>query len=144
MAVAARYYYTSGNSQGLFLPPPVPASLSARLSQSPHELRSLQFFMEKTIPQFTSFFPDTLWNNLILRLAHSETSIQHALLALSSFHERFLRPKPGEVDSSFALSQYNKAIKGLISTSQSPSAVVINLASCLIFFCIEVFFLLFV
>ncbi len=102
------------------------------------ELRALQFFAEKTIGQFTAFFPDQVWNPIILQSARSEPGIRHGLLALATYHERFLGGSNKEEESLFALSQYNKAIKALLRPDQCPLSGFISLLSCLIFFCIEV------
>lgn len=71
----------------------------------------------------------------MLHLAQEERCIRHALLALSSYHERYLYQQGHSSEAPFALSQYNQAIKSLISSrGESPH---LNLLTCLIFICIE-------
>ncbi len=115
-----------------------PAAAPAR---SQLELRSLRFFVERTVPQFTAFFPDELWRTVVLRLALAEPSIQHALASLAAYHERFLHSgssaaQPGE--AVFALRQYNAAIRELTTIPQSRSSVCTNMVAYLLFICIEV------
>lgn len=118
---------------------PIIRSLSPRPFNNSRELRSLEFYVEKTIAQLTNFFPDQLWSAVIPQLSHTEACTYHALLALASYHERFLSSDPGlVVESSFALCQYNMAIKMLLDSPKSSSSVNVNLISLLIFFCIEV------
>lgn len=102
------------------------------------EIRSLQFFVERTMRQLATFFPDDLFSTRVLQVAHLEPSIWHALVALSTYHERFLEHGPGPVprESLFGLRQYNKAIEGLLSSR--PSLPLVRLVSCTIFICIEV------
>jgi Fungal specific transcription factor domain len=108
------------------------------------EVRSLQFFTERTVRQLTTFFPDELWSSLVPQLSHSESGIQHALLSLASYHESFLgigrrARDEQQSDPHFALSHYNLAIKTLLSTGRGhSSSIYVNLISCLIFLCIEV------
>lgn len=125
---------------------------STSISKCSREQRSFQFFLERTVTQFTTFFPSNLWTEIVLQVAYCEPSIRHAVFALSAFHEHFLEEhgainKGGLVEDtaegSFALSQYNLAIRKLVDP-QSPvseislQAKVVNLISCLMFFGIEV------
>ena len=75
-------------------------------------------------------------------MAHSESSIQHALAALSSFHETsfagVLRSQPDEAMQRDALKQYNQAIRELSGKDSSTVPIEIQLTSCLIFVNIEV------
>jgi hypothetical protein len=96
----------------------------------------LQFFVEQTAVQFGTFVPDDLWSSRVLQLAHSNTCIRHALVALSSYHERYWsRDAAGE--PLYGLRQYNQAINELVRADRS-SHLHIQLVSCTVFICIEV------
>lgn len=108
---------------------------------NPGEHRSLQFFAERTVKQMVTFFPDELWSTVVLRLAHSEPSIMHALVAFSSYHERFLcstANQDEEAGAEFSLQQYNKAIRYRLDALQSGQSLEKEFITCLIFICIEV------
>lgn len=88
--------------------------------------------------QLQAFFSDTLWNVHVLQLAHSENSIRHALLALSAYHELYINGKGGAGDGTFALINYNLAIRGILKPGAKPHPLYVQLISCLIFICVEV------
>lgn len=104
------------------------------------EAKSFQFFIEKTLDNFQTFFPDELWNTRILQVAQTEDCIKNGVVALSHFHRLYLTHQQWQsVDSVPALKHYNLAIKDLLapaSKSQSQNHVLV--ISCLIFICIEV------
>lgn len=99
------------------------------------EARSIQFFMERTLSQLTSFFPDEFWGISILQVAQSEPSISHALVSFSAYHEAYTNGVPGN-NIPFALKHYILSIKALRDSHRSLSHV--HLVSCLVFICIEV------
>ena len=105
------------------------------LGNTTQESQYLQFFMERTVMQLQTFFPDELWNNCLPQVAYSESSIRHALVAFSLYHERYMQNRND--DATFALTQYNLAIKELTKDRGSPKPQ-IQLMSCLIFICIHV------
>lgn len=112
---------------------------SAVPNQSRTEARYLQYFSEKTVAQLTYFFPDDLWNVTILQIAQSHPSVRHALSSLSWYHERFVRPTTDlGNEASFALVQYNLAIKHVLVEQQPSQPVHVGIISCLLFVCIEV------
>ncbi|KAF5689859.1 Zn(2)-C6 fungal-type DNA-binding domain-containing protein [Fusarium denticulatum] len=98
------------------------------------EARSIQFFIERTLPQLTSFFPDEFWGISVLQVAQYEPSISHALVSFSAYHEAFTNGIPGD-KIPFALKHYNLSIKELHASHNSLSHV--HLVSCLVFVCIE-------
>ncbi|KPM34328.1 hypothetical protein AK830_g12238 [Neonectria ditissima] len=102
-------------------------SAAIGLLSSP-EARSFQFFMEKTLAGFQTFFKDDLWNTHVPQVASSADCIRHAVVALASYHEQH------QPESKFGLRNYNLAIKGLL-TESSPHILIL---SCLIFICIEI------
>ena len=97
-----------------------------------YEVRSLEFFQLRSLHVFNDTFPDDFWNITILQLAQIEPAIQHAVLALSAYHE-------GEHEI-FALNQFNLAIRALLhpSAASQPLSKELQVVSCLIFFNIEV------
>ena len=102
------------------------------------ELRSLNFFLDKTTAQIGSPFSRNLWTNIVPLLAQSQVSIKHAVIALSGFHEQF----SFENDSKFALvgsslTHYNHAIQKLVYPGTTKPSPVISLLSCMLFFAIE-------
>lgn len=102
------------------------------------EAKSLQFFIEKTLVNFQTFFPDNLWSTKILQVAHDQGCIKNGLMALSHFHRLYLTHQQWQkVDSVPALKHYNFAIRELLSPSPDVQGHVLIL-SCLIFICIEV------
>ncbi|PTD09770.1 hypothetical protein FCULG_00007362 [Fusarium culmorum] len=101
------------------------------------EAESLQFFIEKTLVNFQTFFPDNLWSTKILQVAHDQECIKNGLMALSHFHRLYLTHQQWQkVDSVPALKHYNLAIRELLVPSPSVQGHVLVL-SCLIFTCIE-------
>lgn len=111
---------------------------------SSEEHRSFEYYQLKTLPQFSTIFEDSFWSQTIPQMAHSEASIQHALAALSSFHETsfagVLRSLPDDCTRRNALKQYNQAIRELSGKSANTVPIEIQLTSCLIFVNIEVGF----
>ncbi|KAF5584092.1 Zn(2)-C6 fungal-type DNA-binding domain-containing protein [Fusarium pseudocircinatum] len=93
------------------------------------EARSIQFFIERTLSQLTSFFPDEFWGISVLQVAHCEPSISHALVSFAAYHEAFTNGIPGD-KIPFALKHYNLSIKELQASHGSLSHV--HLVSCLI------------
>lgn len=99
----------------------------------------MQFFMEQTLPQMSTFFPDELWSIQVPRLAQSEPSIRHALIALSSYHELFT--EHSTASPSLALRYYNLAIRNLVrDPGQTIPLLYTHVLSCALFICVEVRF----
>jgi hypothetical protein len=114
--------------------PPVTQPLKSQASSI--EIRSIEFFIEKSRTQFAALFQDEWWNTQILQLAYAETSIRHALVALSMHHEKFISKKSG-VELQFATRQQNLAIRELLHSNQQ-SLTHLHPMTCFIFICIEV------
>ncbi|ETS85237.1 hypothetical protein PFICI_03262 [Pestalotiopsis fici W106-1] len=111
---------------------------SAVPNQNSIEARCFQYFAEKTVAQLTYFFPDDLWNVTVLQIAQSNPSVRHAISSLSWYHERFVRPTTDLGDkASFALVQYNLAIKHVLVNQVPCQPVHVGIISCLLFVCIE-------
>lgn len=111
---------------------------------SSDEHRSFGYYQLKALPQFSTIFEDSFWSQTIPQMAHSESSIQHGLAALSSFHETSFagvtRDQSDEGMQRNALKQYNHAIRELSGKSSSTVPIEIQLTTCLIFVNIEVRF----
>ena len=80
------------------------------------------------------------WGDLVIRLAVTEPAVRHAVLALSSLHERACTPKNDRRigSTSFAFSEYGKSIAAVRAwniTTTEPAAV--PLLVCVLFICIE-------
>lgn len=114
--------------------PPVAQPL--KIQADSLEIRSIEFFVEKSRTQFAALFQDEWWNTQILQLAYAESSIRHALVALSMHHERFIS-KEAEVELQFATRQQNLAIRELLLPSKQ-SLTHLHPMTCFIFICIEV------
>ncbi|KAF5251852.1 hypothetical protein FANTH_3034 [Fusarium anthophilum] len=121
-------------------PSPVssPTSIISTYTTRP-EARSFQFFIEKTLVNFQTFFEDDLWNRRVLQVAQSTDCIRHAIVALAYYHELYLTHEQWRsLESVSALKHYNLAIKELLDPSPSTSSQGhILVLSCLIFICIE-------
>ncbi|RGP79045.1 sarcosine oxidase [Fusarium longipes] len=99
----------------------------------------IQFFVEKTLDDFQTFFPDNLWSTKILQIAHTEDCIKNGVMALSHFHRLYLTHQQWQqVDPAPALKHYNLAIKTILCTSNDiTSQGHVLVLSCIIFICIE-------
>ncbi|KAF5588633.1 Zn(2)-C6 fungal-type DNA-binding domain-containing protein [Fusarium pseudoanthophilum] len=86
------------------------------------EARSIQFFIERTLSQLTSFFPDEFWGISVLQVAQYEPSISHALVSFSAYHEAFTNGIPGD-KIPYALKHYNLSIMELHASHSSLSHV---------------------
>ena len=90
-----------------------------------------------------SYFESLFWDRHVLQASYSAPAIRHAMLALSSVHEK-LRLGDGSAEQSatckrFALYEYNQAINSLVKEAfdgEQPNYSII-LSSCLLFICLE-------
>ncbi|KAJ4148522.1 hypothetical protein LMH87_002987 [Akanthomyces muscarius] len=117
----------------------------ARCSGPGNESRYLQFFMEKTIPDFLLMFPESTWRTRVLQVAHTEPSIRHALISLASSHEWRLdagnRRSPNR-ESDLSSRHYSLALSCLqsdltVRQQHRRQSLHINVCSCLLFMCRE-------
>ncbi|KAF6522433.1 hypothetical protein HZS61_013961 [Fusarium oxysporum f. sp. conglutinans] len=115
-----------------------PTSVVSTYATRP-EARSFQFFIEKTLVNFQTFFEDDLWNRRVLQVAQSTDCIRHAIVALAYYHQLYLTHEQWRsLDSVSALKHYNLAIRELLNPSPDTSSQGhILVLSCLIFICIE-------
>ncbi|KAJ5908232.1 hypothetical protein N7495_000914 [Penicillium taxi] len=108
------------------------------------ERRSFQFFLVKTAPQLAGDFECAFWERLLLQSAHHEPAIRHITVALGSLHEHFERDAGAPfrssvltVHSSFALRQYSRAMRCLMSMPDDSQPLDVCLISCVLFACYE-------
>lgn len=99
---------------------------------SPRERRAFKFFRERTAPCVSGYFHDSVWNQSVLQLSHSEPAILHALTALSALHEEKVLTKENGADvalvnspHAFAITQYSKALNEM-RTLLNESQVCLN------------------
>lgn len=106
----------------------------------PNELRSFQYFQEKTLSQLFTFIQEEIWTSHIVQTANMDQGIWHSVIALSSFHENFTRHGRAGPESHdrFALKQYNMSIQSILGSQRNSSNAHIHLISCILFICIEV------
>lgn len=119
-----------------------------RCSGPENESRYLQFFMEKTVPDFLPMLPESAWRTRVLQVAHVESSIRHALNSLASSHEWLLNPsnrKGPSRESELSSRHYGLALSYLkndpaLQHKQNHKwrFIHINVCSCLLFMCREV------
>lgn len=122
-----------------------------RSSGNARESRSFQYFYERTVPSLAGYCGSEFWNRLVLQVSQHEKSVWHALIALGSLHENFENDRqiPGlrfsrRGQDSFAVQEYNSAIRALLGRSNPAGMLPANLAvdvclvSCILFACFEV------
>ncbi|GKZ28226.1 hypothetical protein AbraIFM66950_000038 [Aspergillus brasiliensis] len=131
-----------------------------RYATGERDIRSFQFFYEKTVFSLAGYCGSELWSRSVLQVSQQEKPVWHALVALGALHENFENRHqiPGPWFSrkghdTFALQQYLAAIRALLhpseDSSRSPSTYVISshggtlsvdvcLISCVLFACYEI------
>ncbi|OAP59236.1 hypothetical protein AYL99_06534 [Fonsecaea erecta] len=85
------------------------------------ERRALSYFQDRTALELAGAFQPDFWLATILPLARQESSVRHALIALSSMHEQFASVDHFSPTRSvdFALHHYGKAIREVVRLNQS-------------------------
>ncbi|KAI1613157.1 hypothetical protein EDD37DRAFT_626740 [Exophiala viscosa] len=116
-----------------------PGHLQSQLTSHPNadcqELRALEFFHERSVPEIPGQTYTDLWGKYLLPMAHHEPALRHAMVALGKLHEGYLISAS---TNQYALHQYGKAINLITKMdSSSPSAFDTALASCVLFAAIE-------
>lgn len=97
--------------------------------------------MQRTSSQVAGFFGSDFWERLILQAAHQEPAVLHAIVAIGARHELVMQQTaPADTVETFALGQYNLAIKNLIDPSlgKQQRGVDIYLMLSILFACFEV------
>lgn len=111
------------------------------LFDSVQSKRSFAFFRRRTSPQLSGFFKSEFWESLVFRVAHHESAVRHAIVALGAVHEAIEhRASSPTAIQTFAMEQYNLAIRELLVplTQRGERAVDVCLISCIIFANFEV------
>lgn len=142
------------------LPRPSQTLTGFRYATGARDIRSFQFFYEKTVSSLAGYCGSELWSRSVLQVSQKEKPVWHALVALGALHENFENGQqiPGpwfsrKSHDTFALQQYLAAIRALLRPSEdsgSPSStyvisshgatlsVDVCLISCVLFVCYEV------
>lgn len=124
-----------------------PSSVEFELFEDDIERRSFTFFKFRTIPDIAGFFPSDFWDRLVPLACYHEPALKHAVIALACLHERFengdqsvLKSNADVVDGGFALQQYNKAIRHLVTPrgKNVKPRLDTSLVACVLFACLEV------
>ena len=126
-------------SRSIFIP--FKAGPSFDIQASPQSKRSFAFFVRRTSPQLAGFFGSEFWERLVLQTAHHESAVGHAIVAIGSLHELYEHQTATiEANRSFALEQYNLAIRDLLAprVKKREQCVDVWLISCILFTCFEV------
>lgn len=100
--------------------------------------RALGYFRERAALALGSPFCLDIWDKHFLLLSEHHPCVRSAVIALGSIHEDLTtaeNPSPSE----YALSQYGKAIQGVVDlcTSKHSQAVEVALTTCILFACLE-------
>ncbi|PYI20455.1 hypothetical protein BO99DRAFT_330771 [Aspergillus violaceofuscus CBS 115571] len=153
------YHTTSPSSMGLSIPRPSLSPVTFRYARSERDIRSFQFFCEKTVFSLAGYCGSELWSRSVLQVSQHEKPIWHALVALGALHENFENDRqiPGfwfsrEGHDTFAVKEYLAAIRALLGPSDSGSSpplhvsgshdrrltVDVCLISCVLFICYEI------
>lgn len=118
------------------------------------ERRIFYHLRERAIHDISGYFQSDFWDRLVLQISHSEPTVRHALLALSSLcessyeeeevtdvHSTSVPPPVSSVNAQrahFALGQYNKAVRLLAERlSSAQLSLDVTLTACLVFIWLE-------
>jgi hypothetical protein len=124
---------------------PLSRNITPTLSGSSDGLHYLEFYHYCAGPLLSSKFDNGFWSRTALQMAHSESAIRHALVALGYLHQT----EPGNLKHARSvftsgyqnrtfLFHYNTAVRSLIDRMNEPSYVPeVGLVTCLLFVCIE-------
>jgi hypothetical protein len=104
--------------------------------------RGLDFFHQNVAAKLDGHFDTSFWSKLVLQLSHSESSIRHAVSAISVIYkdvESPLQHSTGYANTNYeAQREWNTAMKCLSARIQAhPNSNLVPLACCLLFTCIE-------
>jgi hypothetical protein len=106
---------------------------------SREERALLDYFQKAPNLKMGGIFKCEFWDSLVLQASETVPGVRYAIIALASVHRsRFTTGDDGNTfsrkhDDSFALKQYNNAIKDLISHQSIHIAAI----SCMLFTCLE-------
>jgi hypothetical protein len=120
---------------------PVVGGPSFDIHGSPQSKRSFAFFVQRTSTQLAGFFGSDFWERHVLQAAYHESAVCHAIVAIGSLHELSEQQVViTDTNKSFALEQYNLAIRDLLVplSQNGKRGIDVCLIACVLFTCIEV------
>lgn len=136
-----------GNTLDLVRPASINQSLLRHVApESQGEHGFMEWFRFRTAVKLQGPFGSQFWDTLVTRASLEESSVFHAMLALSSHHKRVYTGMAGagpEEDPNglelFTLRQYNKAINDLQPhfSSRDKASLRVALVTCMVFICLE-------
>ncbi len=114
------------------------------LSPDAKELRSYQYFKERTSFELSSIYDEFYWQHIVLQISYQETALRHAVVALGALHESltsvFNATLPlvyAESQRVFAWQQCNKAIRRLTYHTESWPNIGVALVASILFSTLE-------
>jgi len=135
----------SSNSQAVApSQPPTLRGTVPVLSEFGDSVLYLEFYHHCAGPTLASNFDHEFWSRTVLQMAHQESSVRHAVIALGYL----VKTEPGSLKHARSdstadnrktlLLHYNKAVRCLVDRmAQSSYSPEIALVTCLLFICIE-------
>ncbi|KAF7596047.1 hypothetical protein BBP40_003827 [Aspergillus hancockii] len=90
----------------------VPSSLSLRIFKTPRECGYFNYFRFETVVDLSGWFSWYFWERLVLQMAHSESVVRRAAVALGALHVDGL-PQVQSGENQYALQHYGEALSGL-------------------------------
>lgn len=114
------------------------------LSEFGDNVLYLEFYHHCAGPTLASNFDHEFWSRTVLQMAHQESSVRHAVIALGYL----VKTEPGNLKHARSVTttdhretlliHYNKAVQCLVNRiAQSSYSPEIALVTCLLFICIE-------
>lgn len=123
--------------------PELRKDISISFAGTDAERRAFGFYYARTSWCVAGSQDHDFWRDLIPKRVHVDVGIRHAVLALASFYEDFESGADHRgSDNTFALKQYNLAIKEHVDLfhRESGPATAEAYLPCLVFVCIEVIY----
>ncbi|TVY43149.1 putative transcriptional regulatory protein, partial [Lachnellula occidentalis] len=119
------------------------SSISVHLEGTARQRRSFSFFLEFTAPHLCApeALTDEFWKTLLLRTAHHEPVVKHAVIALGALHEAFEKGGFDGGDKDFAVSQYIRSLELMVKPElkkRNKISVDVALITCVLFVCFEI------
>lgn len=124
---------------------PGPYNATRAFADFGDNVRYLEFYHRCARRSLSSHFDNDFWSKIVLQMAHSESAVRHALVALGFLCQsehgsmKHARAKFAvDEDYRFVLSQYNKAVRALVSRmTDTAHSCEVALVTCLLFVCME-------
>ncbi|RDW76147.1 hypothetical protein BP5796_06968 [Coleophoma crateriformis] len=113
------------------------------------ERRAFDLFQNSTSIELSGLFAPDFWQQSVLQLGQGSKCLRHAIVAISSIHERFAQGTDmscqiirvaKDPQYMFAVKQYNAAIRELYTAlANNDCAPEVMLSCCMLFICFESF-----